>query len=100
MKDITIQSGLKTVSGPNLSEKKASTDGAKSFTEVLEDSIEKVNKLQNDADQAVQELMVSKTKDIHNTMIALEKADVSFQMRMKVRGKILEAYEEVMRMQV
>jgi len=100
MKDITIQSGLKTVSGPNLNEKKTPTDGTKSFTEALEDSIEKVNKLQNDADQAVQELMVGKTKDIHNTMIALEKADVSFQMMMKVRGKILEAYEEVMRMQV
>jgi len=100
MKDITIESGLKTLIGTKPPETKMSTDESKPFTEMLKASIEKVNKLQNDADQAIQELTVGNTKDIHSTMIALEKADISFQMIMKVRNKIAQAYEEVMRMQV
>jgi flagellar hook-basal body complex protein FliE len=39
-------------------------------------------------------------QDIHNTMIAIEKADLSFQMMMQIRNKIINAYEEIMRMQV
>ena len=100
MKDITIESGLKTLIGTKPPETKKSTDESKPFTDMLKASIEKVNKLQNDADQAIKELTVGDTKDIHNTMIALEKADMSFQMIMKVRNKIAQAYEEVMRMQV
>jgi len=40
------------------------------------------------------------TQDIHNTMIAIEKADLTFQLMMQVRNKIISAYEEIMRMQV
>jgi flagellar hook-basal body complex protein FliE len=40
------------------------------------------------------------TQDIHNTMIAIEKADLTFQLMMQVRNKIISAYEDIMRMQV
>ena len=40
------------------------------------------------------------TKNIHETMIAIEKAEISFKLMLQVRNKILEAYQEVMRMQV
>jgi len=39
-------------------------------------------------------------QDIHNTMIAVEKADLSFQLMMQIRNKIISAYEEIMRIQV
>ena len=53
-----------------------------------------------DADREVEKLAKMETQDIHNTMIAIEKADLSFQLMMQVRNKIISAYEEIMRMQV
>jgi flagellar hook-basal body complex protein FliE len=70
------------------------------FSDLLKSSIGEVNKLQKDAELASNELVAGNNKDIHQTMIALEKADVSFQLMMKVRNKIIEAYDEIKRMQV
>ena len=71
-----------------------------SFGKVLEGSISKVNHLQHNADQAVQDLATGKEKDIHRAMIALEKASVSLELMLQVRNKIIAAYEEVKRMQI
>lgn len=70
------------------------------FSEMLKDSIEKVNRLQMEADQASQELLLGKNTNIHQVMIAIEKANVSFQLMMQMRNKIITAYEEMMRMQM
>lgn len=71
-----------------------------SFSDVLKDSIKKVSELEKEADQEVEKLAKMESGDIHNTMIAIQKADISFQMMMQVRNKIISAYEEIMRMQV
>jgi flagellar hook-basal body complex protein FliE len=44
--------------------------------------------------------MTGESQDLHNTVIAMQKADLSFQMMMQVRNKIVQAYQEIMRMQV
>jgi len=74
--------------------------GKTSFSEVLKDSIKKVGELEKEADQEAVKLATMETQDIHNTMIAIEKADLTFQLMMQVRNKIINAYEEIMRMQV
>lgn len=71
-----------------------------SFNKVLSDSINKVNDLQTEADKAIESLAKGETKNIHETMIAVEKANLSFNMMLQVRNKLLTAYEEMMRMQV
>lgn len=71
-----------------------------SFSEVLKDSLHKVAQLEKDADREVEKLAKMESQDIHNTMIAIEKADLSFQLMMQIRNKIINAYEEIMRMQV
>jgi flagellar hook-basal body complex protein FliE len=71
-----------------------------SFGKALTDALKDVNRLQLEADQAIRSLEVGKTGSLHEAMIALEKADVSFRAMMQVRNKILEAYQEIMRMQV
>jgi flagellar hook-basal body complex protein FliE len=71
-----------------------------SFSDVLKESIQKVGEVEKEADQEVEKLAKMETNDIHNTMIALEKADITFQTMMQVRNKIINAYEEIMRMQV
>ena len=67
---------------------------------MIQQSIAEVNRLQGEADNAVQDLNTGSNKDIHGTLIALEKADISFQLLMQVRNKIIAAYQEIMRMQI
>ncbi|HOP85379.1 MAG TPA: flagellar hook-basal body complex protein FliE [Syntrophorhabdaceae bacterium] len=79
-----------------INEKKTSI----SFTEILKDSINKVSALEKEADEEIKKLATMENKDIHTTMIAVEKADMTFQLMMQIRNKIISAYEEIMRMQV
>lgn len=87
---------------PNFGDiQKPANDKAKtSFGDALKDSIKKVVELEKEADQEVEKLVKMENTDIQSTMIAIEKADLSFQMMMQVRNKIISAYEEIMRMQV
>lgn len=78
-------------------EKKAS---AGPFGAALKDAIADISKLQSDADKAIARVQLEDAGSIHEAMIALEKAGVSFQVMMQVRNRILDAYQEVMRMQV
>jgi flagellar hook-basal body complex protein FliE len=99
--DVTrIVPGL--VSGPDAPARggaAARTDGP-SFGAVLAESLAQVNTLQHQADQAIRELAAGGPASLHETMLALDKADVSFRLMMQVRNKIVEAYQEVLRMQV
>lgn len=71
-----------------------------SFGEMLNTSVEKLNDLQNQADRAAKEMVAGRNKNIHETMLMMEKADMSFKLAMQVRNKIIDAYREIMRMQV
>ena len=71
----------------------------KSFSEFLSAKIENVNKQQIEADQAVADVVTGRSNNIHEMMISLDKADVSFRLMTKVRNKAVEAYQEIMRMQ-
>jgi flagellar hook-basal body complex protein FliE len=74
--------------------------GAPSFGAVLTDSLAQVNHLQNQADAAIQSLATGGSGTLHDTMLAVQKAELSFRLMMQVRNKIVEAYQEVLRMQV
>ena len=76
------------------------TDTKQTFSELLADQIMDVNNLQREADTAVQKLVSGKSKNIHETMLAVEKAEIAFKTMNQVRNKVIEAYKEVMRMQV
>ena len=100
MKDITIESGMQSLT-PFSPEKKGGVEDARdSFRKMLQTSIAEVNQLQNAADSSIEQLVAGRSRNLHETMIALEKADISFRLMMEVRNKIIEAYNEVMRMQV
>lgn len=78
----------------------ASPTAGPAFGEVLKDSLAQVNQLQTEADRAITDLATGGPTTLHDTMLALEKADLSFRLMMQVRNKIVEAYQEVVRMQV
>ncbi|OFZ81812.1 MAG: flagellar hook-basal body complex protein FliE [Bdellovibrionales bacterium RIFOXYD1_FULL_44_7] len=76
------------------------SESARTFSNILRDSVDKVNNYQQQADVAVKELVAGRTKNIHETMLTIERADSSLKLMMQVRNKILDAYREIMRMQV
>lgn len=104
MSDISIETGLKSILGPGINSSQAKgskpTEGGKSFGEVLGESLKEVNNLQIEADKAIEDFATGQTKNVHETMIALNKADTAFKMTMQVKNKIVEAYQEIIRMQV
>lgn len=71
-----------------------------SFMGTLGDAINRINDLQLQASQAVDALATGQSQNLHQTMIALQQADVSFQLMMQIRNKLVSAYEEIQRMQV
>ena len=72
-----------------------------SFGNMLENALKEVNDLQNEANENIEGLTLKKDGYTpHSAMVALEKADVAFQLMNAIRGKIIRAYEEVIRTQV
>jgi flagellar hook-basal body complex protein FliE len=100
MEEITLNNDANITLGSSYEGKQKTPDNAESFGTMLKDAIHDVNKLQQEADQSVQQLAGGQGIDIHQTMIAVEKAEISFQLMMQVRNKIIAAYEEIMRMQI
>jgi flagellar hook-basal body complex protein FliE len=100
MTDISIYGSLKPTGVTPEKTDAEKQSGSNSFGSALKDAIQDINKLQNDADKTIAKVQLEDAGSIHEAMIALEKAGVSFQVMMQVRNKILDAYQEVMRMQV
>ena len=67
--------------------------------ETLEQSMDQVESAQGDASTEVARLLNGKGADLHSAMIAVEKADLSFQLMMQVRNKIVQAYQQISNMQ-
>lgn len=72
----------------------------KSFSDTLDDAIKNVNDLQKISDKGMQDLATGKTDNIPEVMIAAEKADLALKLMVQVRNKIIDAYQEIMKMQV
>jgi flagellar hook-basal body complex protein FliE len=70
------------------------------FMDTLKQAIGKANDIQLEASQATEALMTGRTQNVHQTMVALQEADVSFQLMMQIRNKLVSAYEEIQRMQI
>jgi len=77
------------------------TSGAREwgFVETLRNAMDQAEQLQTGADAKVQGILEGEGMDVHTAMIAVEKADLSFQLMMQVRNKIVAAYQEISRMQ-
>jgi len=69
------------------------------FGSTLTSAIEQVEQVHTDAQQQISDLLQGNRQDVHNVMIAVEKADVAFQLMMQVRTKIVNAYQEISRLQ-
>ena len=102
MDDMTIKSaglsGIGDLGGAASTYGRAHSGG--SFLGSLKDAIAQVNEVQLDASQAVDKFVTGESENVHQMMMALQKADVSFQLMMQIRNKLVSAYEDIQRMQM
>ncbi len=85
------------INGSNLAP--TSSSGV-SFADTLKDAVNKVNDLQQEADTKMQQLATGETSDIADVKISAEKADIALRLMTSVRNKMIDAYHEIMKMQV
>jgi flagellar hook-basal body complex protein FliE len=90
-----IPSGLPKVGGDNA----ASATGAPGFADALGKVVEAVESTESQANNAVTGMLGGKT-DVHEAMIALQRADLTLQFSVQIRNKLVQAYNEIMRMPV
>lgn len=97
-----IDSGGSKIGSSNSTSDQFKTEkiNGNSFADTLNQAISNVNELQLQSDRKVQELATGKTDDVANVMITAEKADIALRAMVQVRNKIIDAYQEIMKMQV
>ena len=97
----SLSSGLPLIAEPTsaISSASGQTAGA-GFEGLHKDAISSINEIQQGASQAVDALATGQSQNIHQAMIALQQADMSFQLMMAIRNKLVSAYEEIQRMQI
>lgn len=77
-----------------------SNEGQKSFADTLKEAIGNVNELQKESNAKVEALATGRTDDIAGVMLTAEKAEIALRAMVQVRNKIIDAYQDIMRMQV
>lgn len=97
MKDISIDTHLKSMM-PTMSTPQARPESG--FADLLNKAIDETNDAQLTADKAVTDLSTGKADNLHEVMLSMEEADISMRMLVQMRNKVVEAYQEIIRMQV
>lgn len=84
----------------NLNTSNNNKDNSINFTEILKDALDKVNQMQVESEEYKKMLVLGEVDNLHDVTIASEKANVALQVTMSIRNKIVEAYREIMRIQI
>lgn len=96
MTPITSNSALTPVGSLSLTPATGKPEQAgNSFKDLMLESLQHVNSMQHDADQAVQQLMTGGDVDPAEVLTAIQKADMTFRMMLQIRNKLVQAYQEV-----
>jgi flagellar hook-basal body complex protein FliE len=70
------------------------------FQSVLKGTIEKLESIHNDASASVQQFLTGENEELHTAALAVQKAELAFDLGLQVRNKVVQAYQEIMRMQM
>jgi flagellar hook-basal body complex protein FliE len=83
----------------NLASDKAAAGEKGEFKSVLSDLIGEVDSLQKNADESIKGLVNGDSANVHDVMIQMEEAGVAFDLMMEIRNKLVDAYQQILRMQ-
>jgi flagellar hook-basal body complex protein FliE len=95
----SVAPALTGAASPAAALEPAAQAGAAPFADLLTDAVGQVNQLESQARSAVSGLMTGSGVDVHQAMIATEKASMAFELSLAVRNKAVQAYQQVMSMQ-
>lgn len=87
-------------SGAAATEIGGSRQSGPQFADFLKEAIHEVNTLQHESAREIGQLLEGEVNDVHTAMLALQKADLSFQLMMQVRNKLVQAYQDILRLPV
>jgi flagellar hook-basal body complex protein FliE len=73
---------------------------APGFADALHQAVEDVNRLQGTSAAEIQSLVTGESEDLHTTLLAVQRSELAFQFLLEVRNKVVQAYQEIMRIQV
>lgn len=92
--------GAGELGAPRLTGLAAPALGRPSFAETLTSALADVNQLQAARDRTVREMVAGQVSEVHDVMVAAEEAQLAFELLLEVRNRLLESYQEIMRLQV
>ena len=98
--DILISRSLPGVENNKTAIDKKDTKNGINFSDTIKDFLDAVNKDQKEASQSVENVILGKTDTLADAMTKLEEANLSFQLMLEIKNKLVDAYNELNRMQV
>jgi flagellar hook-basal body complex protein FliE len=93
-------SSISSVASAGFSSATGAAKSSAGFQELLEGAINRVEDLRKTADQSVDRVLSGENEELHNTVLATQRAELAFELFSQVRNKVVSAYQEVMRMQL
>ncbi|NLP13551.1 MAG: flagellar hook-basal body complex protein FliE [Clostridium sp.] len=96
----SIDTNSFSISQIDFSENKKNESIAGAFGEFLNNAMNEISELERQSSYIAEEFAAGRTDNIHQVMIAAQKVDIALQFTMQIRNKILDAYNEIMRIQI
>ncbi len=84
----------------NSTQKSSASSNTGKISQTFEDMLSELNQSQLNADNLIEKLAAGENVDLHSVMIGMEENDVNFNVAMGIRDRLVDAYREIMRMQV
>ncbi|MDX2030603.1 MAG: flagellar hook-basal body complex protein FliE [Blastocatellia bacterium] len=95
-----INAALAPAAGATIETALPAASGGESFGSLVRGAVEELDRSQRGAEAEIARAVAGESPDLHRTIVALQSADLTFQLALQVRNKVVGAYEEIMRMQV
>jgi flagellar hook-basal body complex protein FliE len=93
-------SGINSIPLPNSLPSAAGGAGSDAFSNILTSTIDNLQAAQNQANDAAQKFMSGENEEIHDIALAGQTAELTFELGLQVRNKVVNAYQEIMKMQL
>ena len=95
-----IPVSLPPISAPDLPRPAQAPGGKGAFQSTLQDAIARVQTVQTDASKTVQKFVTGESEELHSVALGVQRAELEFELFLQVRNKVVQAYQEIMRMQM
>lgn len=78
----------------------AKSGSGEGFAAALRQAVERVNDMQQQSGAEIERFLTGESEDLHKTILSVQKSELAFEMLLEVRNKVVQAYQEIMRIQV